>query len=180
MDGARSSMIHARSSVGKLEPAFHKFKLEIDLGAQPRGAENTSNRRVPSRDGSGQRHAASRSISWAADALHVTQPAVTRPIRDPEIETARTLFQRKGNRLYSAADANQRYAEVERAFVGLSRVDEFARDLPSIHARPDDAEGGGVLYDSAFAIERRHDRRLAHGDASGGSLAALAPQPANE
>ena len=72
-------------------------------------------------------------ITRAAEALHVTQPAVTRLIRDLETETGLTLFQRKGNRVYPTPEAEQLYGEVQRSFIGLSQVDEFARALQKGH-----------------------------------------------
>ena len=69
------------------------------------------------------------SVTLAATTMHVTQPAVSRLIRDLERALKLVLFERRGNRLAPTAEANHLFAEVERTFVGLSRISLFAEEL---------------------------------------------------
>ena len=69
------------------------------------------------------------SMSTAADILGITQPAVSRLIRDLEYETRLDLFERSGGRLVATGDAMALYREVDRSFVGLERIAGLARDL---------------------------------------------------
>jgi len=69
------------------------------------------------------------SVTSAAATMHVTQPAVSRLIRDLEFTLKLALFERRGNRLEPTAEAHHLFAEVERTFVGLSRISQFAEEL---------------------------------------------------
>jgi DNA-binding transcriptional LysR family regulator len=69
------------------------------------------------------------SVTSAATVMHVTQPAVSRLIRDLEFTLKLALFERRGNRLEPTAEAAHLFAEVERTFVGLSRISQFAEEL---------------------------------------------------
>src|SRR3954451_4074937 len=69
------------------------------------------------------------SVTSAATTMHVTQPAVSRLIRDLELTLKLALFERRGNRLGPTAEAGHLFAEVERTFVGLSRISQFAEEL---------------------------------------------------
>ncbi|MGO8910631.1 MAG: LysR substrate-binding domain-containing protein [Bradyrhizobium sp.] len=69
------------------------------------------------------------SVTSAATMMHVTQPAVSRLIRDLEASLKLALFERRGNRLEPTAEAGHLFAEVERTFVGLSRISQFAEEL---------------------------------------------------
>ena len=69
------------------------------------------------------------SVTSAATTMHVTQPAVSRLIRDLEVTLKLALFERRGNRLAPTAEAGHLFAEVERTFVGLSRISQFAEEL---------------------------------------------------
>ena len=69
------------------------------------------------------------SMSIAADMLGITQPAVSRLIKDLEYETRLSLFERSGGRLIATGDAMALYREVDRSFVGLERIAGLARDL---------------------------------------------------
>src|SRR5581483_197982 len=69
------------------------------------------------------------SVTSAATMMNVTQPAVSRLIRDLEFTLKLALFERRGNRLKPTAEANHLFAEVERTFVGLSRISQFAEEL---------------------------------------------------
>lgn len=69
------------------------------------------------------------SITSASEALFVTQPAVSRLIQGLEDATGLTLFERRGNHIVPTAEATALLAEVERSFVGLSRIGAFAQAL---------------------------------------------------
>lgn len=68
-------------------------------------------------------------VTAAAEMLRITQPAVTRLIRDLQTATRLRLFQRQGSRLLPTSEANALYLEVERSFVGLDRIGRAAREL---------------------------------------------------
>ena len=65
----------------------------------------------------------------AAEALHITQPAVSRLVRDLQESLGLVLFQKQGNRLVPTREALALYAEVERSYVGLERIARSAREL---------------------------------------------------
>lgn len=65
----------------------------------------------------------------AAEALHITQPAVSRLVREFQDALGLTLFEKEGNRLRPTNDALALYAEVERSFVGLDKIAQAAREL---------------------------------------------------
>src|SRR5690554_4814507 len=69
------------------------------------------------------------SITSASVALCVTQPAVSRLIRSLEETTELSLCERRGNHVVPTAEAAALLAEVERSFVGLSRIAAFAQAL---------------------------------------------------
>jgi DNA-binding transcriptional LysR family regulator len=69
------------------------------------------------------------SVKAAAATMHVTQPAVSRLVRDLQLALKLALFDRRGNRLEPTAEAHHLFAEVERTFVGLSRISRFAEEL---------------------------------------------------
>lgn len=68
-------------------------------------------------------------ITAAAQALNITQPAVTRLIHDLQYALGLTLFVRRGARLVPTNEALSLYREVERQFVGLERIESAARNL---------------------------------------------------
>ena len=69
------------------------------------------------------------SATAAASAMHVTQPAVSRLIRDFELACGLALFERQGNQLLPTPEATLLLAEVERYAMGLQSVERFAADL---------------------------------------------------
>jgi DNA-binding transcriptional LysR family regulator len=69
------------------------------------------------------------STTRAAEVLHVTQPAVSRLVRELQDTLELTLFERKGNRLVPTSEALALYREVERSFVGLDRIAGAAQEL---------------------------------------------------
>ncbi|MCC2613583.1 LysR substrate-binding domain-containing protein [Neorhizobium petrolearium] len=68
-------------------------------------------------------------ITVAADAMNVTQPAVSRLIRDLEEIVQITLFERVGARLVPTAEATQLFREVERLYLGLDQIAQAADDI---------------------------------------------------
>lgn len=69
-------------------------------------------------------------ITTAATAMRISQPAVSRLIRDLEARIGVTLFERRaGGRLRPTADAAALYQEVERYFVGLEQISQAAAGL---------------------------------------------------
>lgn len=68
-------------------------------------------------------------MTTAADMIHVTQPAVSRLIRDLELELGFALFHRRGNLVAPTAQAHALLTEVDRSFIGLGRIRDFADDL---------------------------------------------------
>jgi len=69
------------------------------------------------------------SVSAAASELAVSQPAVSRLVRDLEAATGLRLFDRVGNRVTPTDAARALAAEVERAFVGLSEIEAAVREI---------------------------------------------------
>lgn len=89
-------------------------------------------------------------VTAAAELMSVTQPAVSRLIRDFENATKLRLFERRGNQINPTPEAITLMAEVDRAFVGLDRIallaEEIARQSAGtlrIAAMP--ALGNGIL-----------------------------------
>lgn len=69
------------------------------------------------------------SVGAAAKMIGVTQPAVSRMIRDLQQQLGLALFERRGTGLVPTSEALSLYAEVERAFVGLERIAHMATEL---------------------------------------------------
>lgn len=63
------------------------------------------------------------SIAGAAAELNVSQPAISRHIKDLEISTGLHLFDRTGKRILPTRQAFSLLAEVERAFIGLREIE---------------------------------------------------------
>ena len=68
-------------------------------------------------------------MTAAAELMAVTQPAVSRLIRDFEIDLKLKLFERRGNQLIPTPEATTLMREVERAYVGLNRIRAFAEEI---------------------------------------------------
>ena len=65
----------------------------------------------------------------AAQTLHVSQPAVSRLIADLEYHVGFSLFKRDKGRLVPTPEAQALYEDVERAFVGLDKITETAKEI---------------------------------------------------
>jgi DNA-binding transcriptional LysR family regulator len=68
-------------------------------------------------------------MTAAAELLGITQPAVSRLIREFEISAGLSLFERRGNQITPTPDAMTLLAEVERSFTGLSRIADLAKAI---------------------------------------------------
>nr|WP_157374406.1 LysR substrate-binding domain-containing protein [Salipiger sp. CCB-MM3] len=69
-------------------------------------------------------------VNSAAQMLRLTQPAVSRQIRDLEDSTGLTLFLRKrGGTLRPTADAAKLFKEVERHYHGLDQIAQAVRNM---------------------------------------------------
>lgn len=77
------------------------------------------------------------SISEAAIFMHISQPAVSRLIKNLETEIGFQLFDRSRGRVYANDDALVFFEEVDRSYIGLDRLEQAARQ---IHQR----ETGGI------------------------------------
>ena len=68
-------------------------------------------------------------VTTAAQLMNITQPAVSRLIRDLQDTLKLKLFERRGTRLLPTSEALSLYQEVEQSFVGLDRITRAATDL---------------------------------------------------
>ncbi|MGV7216268.1 LysR substrate-binding domain-containing protein [Bradyrhizobium sp. UFLA05-112] len=69
------------------------------------------------------------SVTEAARLMVVTQPAVSRLLRDLQALLKMELFERRGTGLVPTAAATALYTEVERSFVGLERIAAAAEEI---------------------------------------------------
>ncbi len=69
------------------------------------------------------------SVTSAAAVLKISQPAVSRLVRDLESDTGLTLFERRGNHLLPTPEATLLLAEAERYATGLEALTRFATNL---------------------------------------------------
>src|SRR5689334_3193463 len=67
-----------------------------------------------------------RSMTRAAEAMSISQPAVSRLMRDMEINLGLSLFRRRKGGLQPTEEALALYAEVERSFVGVGKIERAA------------------------------------------------------
>ncbi|MCC8430955.1 LysR family transcriptional regulator [Reyranella aquatilis] len=100
-------------------------------------------------------------VGMAAKLINVTQPAVSRMIRDLQQQLGLTLFERRGTGLVPTSEALSLYAEVERAFVGLERIAQMADELRTrragflrIAALPALANGFLPRFAGGYLVER--------------------------
>ena len=69
------------------------------------------------------------SISGAAGLLNVSQPAISRLIRDLELEVGFRLFDRKHGRVFANEDGLEFFEEIHRAFTGLEQIATAAEQI---------------------------------------------------
>jgi len=69
------------------------------------------------------------SMTAAAELLSITQPAISRLIRDFEYQTGLVLFERRGNHIIPTQEAASLMQEVGRSFLGLERIVAVARNI---------------------------------------------------
>jgi DNA-binding transcriptional LysR family regulator len=74
-----------------------------------------------------------RTLSAAAEVLHVSQPALSKAVRHCEDRLGFRLFQRRAGRLVPTAEAQTLLPEAERLYQELQGFKSFARDLGSHH-----------------------------------------------
>lgn len=72
------------------------------------------------------------SMTVAAELLKISQPAVSRHVKDLETALGMRLFRREGNRLIPGAEAQRLFREVDRFFQGIELVERVAQDLKSV------------------------------------------------
>ncbi|WP_347556069.1 LysR substrate-binding domain-containing protein [Robbsia sp. KACC 23696] len=100
------------------------------------------------------------SISAASKLLCVSQPAVSRLLSYTEQRLGFDLFERIRGRLYPTPEAHTLFAEIERAYAGIQRVNEVAAELasrPAGHVRiACGASVGQFLVPKAIARFRAH------------------------
>lgn len=72
-------------------------------------------------------------VTAAAERLYITQPAVTRLIRDLEHFLGFDLFERRGGRLLPTVEARVLHEEVQRSFTGLDRIVQTAKDIQAMN-----------------------------------------------
>ncbi len=68
-------------------------------------------------------------ITRAASMLHLTQPAVSRLIKEFESSLGLRLFERSGSGIVPTREASIVFSEVERLFTGLDRIMQLALEL---------------------------------------------------
>jgi DNA-binding transcriptional LysR family regulator len=71
------------------------------------------------------------SVTEAAKLMAVTQPAVSRLLRDFQALLKMELFEKRGTGLVPMAAATALYMEVERSFIGLERITAAAEEIRS-------------------------------------------------
>lgn len=69
------------------------------------------------------------SMTSAAEMLAISQPAVSRLVRDLELALGLQLFQRQGNRLVPRPEALVLYREVDLHYRGMAQIENVAHDL---------------------------------------------------
>lgn len=69
------------------------------------------------------------SMSEASQMLHVSQPAVSRLIKDLEERLGFTLFDRRNSRVFATQAAHSFFREVERHFIGMDSLTQSAEKI---------------------------------------------------
>ena len=101
------------------------------------------------------------SMTAAGALMGVTQPAVSRLVRDFEAEIKIPLFDRKGGRISATPDAVALYQEVQRSFHGLDRVARAAAELGRRRGVATDRGLGSAVVLLLAASHRPLSRRVA-------------------
>lgn len=70
-----------------------------------------------------------KTVTRAAQVLYVSQPAVSRLISDLEYHVGFSLFQRHKGRLVPTPEALALYEDVDRAFIGLDKITDTAKEI---------------------------------------------------
>ncbi len=99
-------------------------------------------------------------MTTAAQMMAVTQPAVSRLIRDLEATLELELFTRTGAGLSATADAINFFSEVERSFVGLKQLERAAEAIRQkregfLHVAATGAFGVLCLPQALTAVRRK-------------------------
>lgn len=110
------------------------------------------------------------SVTAAARDLRITQPAVSRLLRDFEARTGLRLFERHGNHLVPTPEASLLLGEVDRHFMGLDAISAFAAELKlgrrgslRVVALPAMAMGFLPRFMADFVADRRLEGIFVHG-----------------
>jgi len=74
------------------------------------------------------------SVTRAAEALRISQPAASKLIGNLARDCGFELFQRSGNRLIPTAEALSLYREVERIFIGVEHIERHAEAIRDLKA----------------------------------------------
>lgn len=101
------------------------------------------------------------SVTAAASVMGVTQPAVSRMLRDLQSALKMPLFEKKGSGLVPTAAGSALYTEVERSFHGLDRIVAAAEEIRTrrtgmlrVAALPALANGFMPRFAGKFLMER--------------------------
>ena len=68
----------------------------------------------------------------AAKMLYISQPAVTRLIKDLEERCGFSLFERRSSRLFPTAEAESLYQEVKRHFMGMDQLSQSVEQIKTL------------------------------------------------
>ena len=85
-------------------------------------------------------------MAAATELLHISQPAISRLIRDFEGSVGMKLFERVGNRLIPCDEAITLYREVDRFYVGMDRIAKVAENIRAV-------KGGSIRIGVVSALE---------------------------
>ena len=72
------------------------------------------------------------SVTGAAEALGLSQPAISKALALLETETGLSLFERRNRRLVPTAEALILHGEVDKMFLALTRIVGLSRELKSL------------------------------------------------